>query len=64
MTGYILLYRSICDHWVWQDPKYLQRWLDLLIRATWERKKKLYFQNKLQMGYFVPLPLVNLNLLY
>ena len=46
MTGYILLYRSICDHWVWQDPKYLQRWLDLLIRATWERKKKLYFQNK------------------
>ena len=46
MTGFILLYRSICDHWVWQDSKYLHRWLDMLIRATWERKKKLYFQNK------------------
>lgn len=43
MKGYILLYRSIYDHWVWSDPKYFFRWCDLLMLAAYQRKI-IYFE--------------------
>lgn len=43
MKGYILLYRSIYDHWVWGDPKYFYRWCDLLMLAAYQRKI-IYFE--------------------
>lgn len=43
MKGYILLYRSIYDHWVSSDPKYFFRWCDLLMLAAYQRKI-IYFE--------------------
>lgn len=32
--GWIKLYRSIQDHWIWENPTYLKWWLDLLLMAN------------------------------
>lgn len=42
--GYIKLYRSIQDHWLWKDEPYdkARAWIDLLMLANWEDKKISY----------------------
>lgn len=37
--GWIKLHRSIQDHWIWQDPRYLKWWLTILISVNYEDKK-------------------------
>lgn len=32
--GWIKIYRSIQDHWIWDNPIYLKWWLDLLLMAN------------------------------
>ncbi len=36
LTGWVKLSRSIRGHWVWNNPRWLQWWLDLLLSAAWE----------------------------
>ena len=33
-TGWISLYRSIKDHWIWKNPIHLKIWIDFLMRAN------------------------------
>ncbi|MGL4695218.1 DnaD domain protein [Enterococcus larvae] len=44
--GWIKLYRSIQDHWIWDNPVYLKWWLDLLLMAN-HSEKKILFDGKL-----------------
>ena len=37
--GWILLYRSIRDHWIWQRDDYTHAWLDLLLDVNHEERK-------------------------
>jgi len=37
--GWIKLHRSIWDSWVWEEPKLLQRWIDLLLLVNHEKKE-------------------------
>jgi DNA-binding transcriptional regulator YhcF (GntR family) len=37
--GWISLHRSIQDHWVWGNPKYLKWWLDLILMANFKENK-------------------------
>lgn len=39
MTRWIKIYQSLCDHWIWENPIYLQWWIDLLFMANWEERK-------------------------
>lgn len=41
MEGWIKISRNIVNHWLWDDAEYLKRWMDLLLLAAWEPKKKL-----------------------
>jgi DNA-binding transcriptional regulator YhcF (GntR family) len=38
-TGYIKLYRSIRNHWVWEDPRKFQWWIDILMECNHDDKK-------------------------
>ena len=39
MIGWIALYRSITDHWIWNtSSKRFQRWVDLLFLASWKER--------------------------
>lgn len=39
MIGWIALYRTITDHWVWNtSSRRLQRWIDLLFLASWKER--------------------------
>lgn len=42
MGGWIKIYQSIREHWIWERPRYLKWWLDLLMLAEWEDKKKSF----------------------
>lgn len=39
--GWIKLYRSIREHWIWEDPIKLKWWLDILLQANHQDKKIL-----------------------
>ncbi|WP_283706918.1 hypothetical protein [Clostridium perfringens] len=39
--GWIKLYRNIQDHWIWQDPVKLKRWLDILLLVNHKENKIL-----------------------
>lgn len=41
MVGYIRIYRSIIEHWIWQDATKLKWWLDILIMANYKSGKML-----------------------
>lgn len=45
MPGYIKIYRTVEDHWIWKDPRKYQWWTLLIIMAAYSRKK-VYFGNK------------------
>lgn len=42
MGGWIKLDRSMLDHWVWQDADAQRIWLDMLMRANFEDKTRLF----------------------
>ena len=42
MGGWIKLDRSMLNHWVWQDAETLKLWLEMLMRANFEDKKRLF----------------------
>ena len=39
MIGWIAIYRSIVDHWIWNtSSKRFQRWIDVLFQASWKER--------------------------
>lgn len=40
-NGWIKISRGITEHWLWEDAERLKWWIDLLMLAAWENKKKL-----------------------
>ena len=42
MRGWISLQKQIRNHWLWEDPKYLKAWLDMLMMANYSEVKKPY----------------------
>lgn len=38
-NGFIKLNRGIRNHWIWENPKYLQWWIDLIMEANWTEGK-------------------------
>ncbi|MEX1582880.1 DnaD domain protein [Enterococcus sp. C41] len=40
--GWIKLYRTIQDHWIWENPQYLKWWLDLIFMANHQDRKILF----------------------
>lgn len=37
--GYISIYRSIKDHWIWDDPVKFQWWISLLLEVNFKERK-------------------------
>lgn len=48
--GWIKLYRSIQDHWIWENPIYLKWWLDLIFMANHKDKKILFDGQLITVG--------------
>lgn len=46
--GWISLYRSIQNHWIWEDPVKLKWWLDILLLAN-HKDNKVLIRNKLEV---------------
>lgn len=42
MGGWIKIDRAMIDHWIWQDADALRLWLEMLIRANFEDKTRLF----------------------
>lgn len=38
MKGWIILHRSVMDHWVWLSEKHFKRWIEIIFLASWEDK--------------------------
>jgi hypothetical protein len=38
-NGYIFLHRKIREHWIWDNPDYLKRWIDILLMANHKPQK-------------------------
>lgn len=55
--GWISLYRSIQDHWLWQEKPFskAQAWLDLLLSANHQEKKIVFDSNLVEVkrGEFI-----------
>lgn len=55
--GWISLYRSIQDHWLWQEKPFskAQAWLDLLLSANYQDKKIVFDSNLVEVkrGEFI-----------
>ena len=55
--GWISLYRSIQDHWLWQEKPYdkAHAWLDLLLSANHQDKKIVFDSNLVEVkrGEFI-----------
>lgn len=39
MKGYVSLHREIMEHWIWEDPVKLKRWLTILMNVNHAPKK-------------------------
>lgn len=37
--GYIMLFRSLQNHWIWNDAEKLKWWIDILLSVNWQDKK-------------------------
>ena len=46
-NGWIKIHRCIVKHWIWENADYLRWWLDLLLYAEYEDKKRLTSRSKL-----------------
>tara|TARA_R100001510_G_scaffold38908_1_gene35310 strand:- start:15918 stop:16850 length:933 start_codon:yes stop_codon:yes gene_type:complete len=42
MKGWISVQKQIRNHWVWEDPRYLRAWMDMLMMANYTEQKKPY----------------------
>tara|TARA_R100000655_G_scaffold99371_1_gene143225 strand:- start:300 stop:1232 length:933 start_codon:yes stop_codon:yes gene_type:complete len=42
MKGWISVQKKLRDHWVWEDPRYLRAWMDMLMMANYSEVKKPY----------------------
>ena len=53
--GFICVSRSIVSHWIWNNPVYFQRWVDMIMMANWEDKEVqiAHHQLTVQRGQFV-----------
>jgi DNA replication protein DnaD len=40
-SGWIAVYRSIREHWIWTDPERLKWWLDILLEVNHKPKQAL-----------------------
>lgn len=49
MIGYIRIYRSIREHWIWQDATKLKWWLDILMLANYKPGKMLQGNNLVEI---------------
>lgn len=47
MDGWIKLYRSLCNHWLWEQKPYaeIQAWIDLLFMASFSEVKSIRGNN-------------------
>jgi len=48
--GWIKLYRSIQEHWIWQDSEKLKWWLDLILLANHQNNKIILGNELLEVG--------------
>ena len=46
MKGWVSIYRSVWDHWIWEDPKKFKWWVDLILMAN-HQPKKIMINNQL-----------------
>lgn len=46
-SGYFLLHRKIRNHWIWEDPKKFQWWIDIIL-LTNHTDKKMMFNGKVK----------------
>ncbi len=53
--GYILVHRSLWEHWIWLSAKHTQRWLDIIYLAHWENRTIEFGSKNLELkrGQFV-----------
>lgn len=47
--GWIKLYRTIQDHWIWNDPQKLKWWLDILLLANHKENKFILGNDLMQL---------------
>lgn len=45
MSGYIKLHRNIEHHWIWQNPRRTQWWIQLIFMAAWEPQQVSFGNN-------------------
>ena len=48
--GWIALYRSLEDHWIWENPTYLKWWLDILFMVNHKENKFLFDGQLISVG--------------
>lgn len=55
MSGWIKISRDIRENWVWDEPRYLKWWLDILMMASYKNKKVLVGNEliELERGSFI-----------
>ena len=46
-AGWIKIYQTIQQHWIWEQPRYLKWWLDMLMLAEWRDASKQNVCNNL-----------------
>jgi len=39
MEGWVSIYRSLQDHWIWQDGRHLKWWLSILLNVNYEPRR-------------------------
>jgi len=44
MSGWIRIHRQINEHWLWDDPRKLKWWIDILLEVNFKK-------NKVNLGY-------------
>lgn len=55
-TGnWIKINRGIRESWIWEDPRYLKWWIDILMMASYKDKKILVGKEliKIERGSFI-----------
>ena len=48
--GWIKLHRKVTLNWIWENPEYLKAWIDLMMMANHEPRKKLINNNLVEIG--------------
>lgn len=47
--GFILTYRNLKSHWLWQDAKKFLRWTDLVMDAAWEPTTSIFGNSRVML---------------